>query len=147
MPKQPDRRSLLTSWSCLVRLVSVAATVGCGTPESPPIVETCPDDVVSLSVQNAASAAPSFTWTPACAVALLEVRALPDSGLVWSIDGRMQNILGTGIVYGQVPFGAQEMVAPSALEAGVSYEVRVARAVPTGGGVTLAGGDVATFSR
>jgi hypothetical protein len=49
-------------------------------------------------------------------------------------------------VYGQVPFGAEEVVAPVALQAGVSYEVRVARAVPTGGGVSLSGGGVGTFT-
>ena len=146
MPRLPDRRCLPITWSCVVGLFSAAVMLGCGTPESPPVDETCPDNVVTLSVQNAATAAPSFTWTPACAVALLEVRALPDSGVVWSIDGRQQNILGTGIVYGEVPFAAEEQVAPAVLQAGVSYEVQVARGVPTGSGVSLAGGDVATFT-
>jgi hypothetical protein len=128
-------------------MLGLAGMLGCGDSQSPSTVATCPDNVVTLSVQNAASATPSFSWTPACAVALLEVSALPpSSGVVWSINGRLQNILGVGIVYGQVPFGAEEVVAPVALQAGVSYEVRVARAVPTGGGVSLSGGGVGTFT-
>jgi hypothetical protein len=58
----------------------------------------------------------------------------------------MQNILSSGIVYGHLPVGAEEGVAPVPLQVGVTYEVRVARAVPTQDGVSLGGGGVATFT-
>jgi len=103
--------------------------------------------MVTVSVQTPASATPSFSWTPACAVTLLQVSALaPASGLVWSVGGRMQNIIPSGIAYGHLPVGAEQGIAPAQLQSGVTYEVRVARAVPTQEGVGLGGGGVVTFT-
>jgi hypothetical protein len=59
----------------------------------------------------------------------------------------MQNILASGVVYGQLPFGAEEDAVPQPLLAGVSYEVRVQRAGPTSGGTGLVGGGAVTFTR
>ena len=125
-----------------------AAVLGCSDTQSPLDAETCPGNLVTVSVQAPASATPRFNWTPACAVTLLRVSALaPASGVAWSIGGRMQNILPSGITYGQSPVAAEEGVAPVALQVGVTYEVRVMRAVPTEEGVGLGGGGVATFTR
>ena len=131
----------------LLALLGAAALLGCGDSQSPSTVSTCPDNVVTVAVENPASAAPGFTWTPACAVTLLQVSALePSSGLVWSIGGHMQNILPSGIVYGHVPLGGEEEVPSAPLQTGVTYEVRVMRAVQTSDGVGLGGGGVATFT-
>ena len=96
-----------------------AAVLGCSDSQSPEDVETCPDNLVTVSVQAPASATPRFSWTPACAVTLLQVTALaPATGVAWSIGGRMQNILPSGITYGQLPVAAEEGVAPVALQEG-----------------------------
>src|SRR5215211_1004789 len=101
-------------------LLSGAAILDCSDSQGPPVVETCPDNVVAVAVQAPASPGPSFTWTPACAVTLLQVSALaPASGVAWSIGGRMQNILPSGIAYGHLPVGAEESVAPVPLQAEV----------------------------
>ena len=135
------------SLSPILGLISVAAMLSCSDSHDPPVGETCPENVVTLAVPNPTNATPSFNWTPACAVAHLEVTAVaPGSGVVWSISGRLQNILGSGISYGQVPFGAEEDVAAVPLQTGATYEVRVARAISTSSGTTLGGGGVVTFT-
>jgi hypothetical protein len=71
----------------------------------------------------------------------------PASGITWSIGGRLLNVIGSGVIYGELPFGAELGEGPVPLEAGVSYEVRVARAVDGEDGVGLAGGGSAVFTR
>jgi hypothetical protein len=125
----------------------VLALAGCSDSQGPAVEATCPDHLVTVSVTGPSTATPSFTWTPACAVSVLQVTALdPASGVAWVISGRQQNIIPSNVGYGQVPFGAQESVAPTVLVAGASYEVHVQRAVGSQGGTTLVDGGVTTFT-
>jgi len=128
-------------------VVCALALVACANSQGPPVESTCPDNLVTIAVTGPSTTTPSFTWTPACAVSVLQVTPLePGSGVAWAITGRQQNIIPSGVVYGQVPFGAQEAVAPTSLVAGASYEVQVQRAVASQGGTTLVDGGVATFT-
>jgi hypothetical protein len=122
--------------------------LGCGDGESPPEVETCPDNLVAVSVQHPDSANPTFTWVPSCAVSLLQVSTVEsEPQVVWAVSGRLQNIIASGVVYGQVPFGVEEDAAPQPLLSGVNYEVQLQRAGPTSGGTGLVGGGAVTFTR
>jgi hypothetical protein len=138
----------MSAWPHCSAAVFVLLLLGCGDGESPPEVETCPDNLVSVSIQHPDSAAPTFTWAPPCAVSELQVSTVgSESQVVWSVSGRLQNIIGSGVVYGRVPFGAEEDTAPQSLLVGVSYEVRVQRAGTTQGGTGLVGGGAVTFTR
>lgn len=123
--------------------------LACGESNSPPPGEDpCPDDLVAVTVLNGQSSAPRFVWSPDCPVALLQLTALaPASGITWSISGRLLNVIGSGITYGELPFGADLGEGPIPLEAGVSYEARVARAVEGEDGLALAGGGSTVFTR
>ena len=128
-------------------VVCALALVACGNSQGPSVESTCPDNLVTVAVTGPSTTTPSFTWAPACAVSVLQVTALdPASGVAWVISGRQQNIIPSNVGYGQVPFGAQESVAPTVLVAGASYEVHVQRAVASQGGTTLVDGGVTTFT-
>ncbi len=138
----------MTVWPHICTIGVALALLGCGDSESPPGVETCPDNLVTVSVQHSDSSNPTFTWVPSCAVTTLQVSTLdPQPDVLWSVSGRLQNIIASGVVYGQRPFGVEEDTAPEPLLAGVSYEVRVQRAGPTQGGTGLVGGGAVTFNR
>jgi hypothetical protein len=135
-------------WPYLYAVGFTLALLGCSDSESPPGVETCPDNLVTVSVQHSDSSNPTFTWVPSCAVTTLQVSTLdPQPDVLWSVSGRLQNIIASGVVYGQRPFGVEEDTAPEPLLAGVSYEVRVQRAGPTQGSTGLVGGGAVTFNR
>jgi hypothetical protein len=138
----------MSAWVHLGVVGLALALVGCGDGETPPEVETCPDNLVAISVQHPDSANPTFTWVPPCAVSTLRVSTLePEPRVVWSVSGRLQNIIPSGVVYGRLPFGVEEDTTPQPLLAGVSYEVRVQRAGPTQSGTGLVGGGAVTFTR
>jgi hypothetical protein len=89
---------------------------------------------------------PTFTWTPSCPITMLQVSALaPASGVAWSIGGSLENIINSGVRYGRLPPGATGGEG-AALQGGVTYEVRVFRAVPSEDGPGIGGGRVATFT-
>jgi hypothetical protein len=63
----------MSSWPHCSVAVFVLPLLGCGDGESPPEMETCPDNLVTVSVQHPDSAPPTFTWTPPCAVSVVKV--------------------------------------------------------------------------
>jgi hypothetical protein len=146
-PCDLTRRIRVSLLPCLAPAALALVFVGCGDGESPPLEETCPDNLVTVSVQHPDSSAPTFTWAPPCAVSLLQVSTVSDSQVVWSVSSRLQNIIGSGVVYGQAPFGSVEDVAAQALLAGTTYEVRIQRAGQTPGGTGLVGGGTVSFTR
>jgi hypothetical protein len=137
----------MSAWPHLGTAILGLILVACGNGESPPEVDTCPDNLVTVSVQHPDSAAPTFTWLPPCAVSTLQVSKLgTESQVVWSVSGRLRNIIASGVVYGQLPFGSEEDTAPEPLLAGVSYEVRAQRSGATQSGTGLVGGGAVTFT-
>ena len=132
----------------MVGLLSLVL-LACGDSTRPdPGDGPCPDDLVAVTVTGAGSAAPSFSWTPTCPVAFIEVRAIaPEASVVWSVSGRLLNVIGSGVTYGQLPFGTEIVAGPVALVPATTYEVRVARAVEGEDGPELGGGGSAQFSR
>ena len=139
-------RQVMLLSRALGRAVLLLLVLACGESNTPsPGESPCPDDLVTVRVENGQSATPRFLWTPACPVALLQVSALaPASDITWSIGGRLLNVIGSGVTYGELPFGAELGEGPLPLEVGVSYEVRV---VEGADGVGLAGGGNAVFTR
>ena len=146
MADKTGLRRLLESRSRLLVVAAGAAVLGCGDSQSPPQAEPCPDNLVAISVQNPSAATPTFTWAPSCPVTIVQVSALaPASGIAWSIGGNLENIIHSGVRYGRVPDGATGgQFAP--LQAGVTYEVRVSRAIPSEDGPGIGGGGVTTFT-
>jgi hypothetical protein len=104
--------------------------------------------LIDVTVESPQSESPRFLWEPACPVALVEVTALvPAPGVRWSINGRLLNVIGSGIRYGERPFGTEVSTDPVSLEVGAIYEVRVTRAIEGEDGPELGGGGSTTFTR
>jgi hypothetical protein len=86
---------------------------------------------------------PRFNWG-GCKVATVAVQAVdgddqPIGDLVWSVDGAMDgdgvrnNVIETGVTYGELPPRATTVVQPSPLQTGQRYRVVIGMTDPGGG--------------
>lgn len=112
-------------------------------------LEECPNDQVSVTVGG--GSAPSFSWTPRCGMASLQVFPTDGGASLWVLysgEQAVTNPFRSGIVYGQAPAGALEVTGPVPLSAGTEYTVLVYRWIgePGGPGILSEAG-AATFQR
>lgn len=109
------RRCLVFWTAAVVRLAT-----GCSGAEGP---GDCSGDV---ELQVAEGSTPTFTWSPVCEVAALDVRSPGDA--MWSVhSGVGRNALLPPVRYGEVPPGGIEEIPAKPLQPGFGYFVRVFR--------------------
>jgi hypothetical protein len=101
------------------------AVSGCGTPGAPTeFIAGC----TSATLGPLAGTTPSITWPEDCGVAVIAVvpaELNAEAGSVWAISGDGNNILRSGVTYGQEPDLARTWVQPSPLTPGRTYRVEL----------------------
>jgi len=123
----------------LVPLLALACTDATG-PESqgPP----CRDDTGNVTVTVADGPTPTFSWSPACAMAIVLVEedasdmwgASSDEAL-WS-DAARANVITPPVTYGARPAGTTVFQSPLSLLSGHAYELVLWRSLPPGSPAT-----------
>lgn len=109
-----------------ISLLIIAAGCGDDEPTEPRVVDECTGPV-SISVSP--GTAPTFSWTPDCAVGqLLVEEGASDRWGAWA-DGA--NTIASPVRYGVAPTGT-ELEPADALIAGQTYRVTVHRVVSVG---------------
>jgi hypothetical protein len=96
-------------------------------PQEVPL-EDCRDNQVSVTVSGGVT--PTFSWTPRCGMASLDVFPSSGGASLWVLftgEQAATNPFRSGIVYGQTPQGALEVTGPVPLSAGTEYTVLVYR--------------------
>lgn len=85
-----------------------------------------PTSEVKLAIRS--GPAPTFAWTPSCAVGWVQV-VRGDSGQVaWQIEARDSvNAIASPLVFGAVPSAAIELTPAMPLESGATYTVTLGR--------------------
>jgi hypothetical protein len=109
-------------------IVLVTVLAGCSdSPQEAPL-EECPDNEVIVTVSGGVT--PTFSWTPRCGMASLDVFPSNGGASVWVLFSGEQagtNPFRSGIVYGQAPPSALEVTGPMPLSAGTEYTVLIYR--------------------
>lgn len=120
----PNKRTVTSRrvYHLLPLCIALACSDGAG-PESANL-PACTGDI-SLTVSSGPT--PRFSWSPGCKTFFLLVESQGAGGDVWSIMTPGTNGLVSGIRYGTVPDGAQELDPASPLVAGSPYAVYVFR--------------------
>ena len=102
--------------------VIVAAFVGCeDEPTAARALSLC---TAPVAVTVSAGLTPTFDWSPACRVTLLQVRREADDAPVWSLfaDPLDERAIAPGVRYGEAPPGIFVPPQPAPpLESGTSY--------------------------
>ena len=84
----------------------------------------CPAQV-TLSVSG--GKAPTFSWTPACGLAILAVERANAGTTVWEIVTPGMNAIEPPVQYGAAPDEASESTVPEPLADGISYRITLSR--------------------
>ena len=113
------------------RLPILLVALGCGTPAAPlDFVEGC----TSATLGPVSGVTPRITWPEDCGVAVIAVVPVElnaEGGAVWAVAGEgsglPNNILRSGVTYGQEPQWGRTWVQPSALSRGRAYRVELRR--------------------
>jgi hypothetical protein len=108
------------------RLAMVLAACGCGaSAPSLEFVEGC----TSATLGPLAGVTPRITWPEDCGVAVIAVVPAELNaefgGSVWAISGDGNNVLRSGVTYGDEHDFARTWVQPSPLTPGQSYRVEL----------------------
>lgn len=108
--------------------------------------EECPDNQVAVVVSP--GSVPTFTWSPACGIASLDVfprAGGPSLWVLYSGPRAAENPFRSGIRYGRPPLGALQVTGPEPLAAGTEYAIIVYRLLGESGGPSslLAAGSAA----
>lgn len=113
--------------------MGLGTLLGCGSPFSPVAhVTGCPD---GTAVQVRTGVAPRFTWG-GCKVAAVSVEPVDAQGVaigntVWGVVGELDghgvhnNVIESGVTYGEEPRLATTTVAASPLQTGQRYRVLI----------------------
>ena len=124
-------------------LTLLALLAACSDAPQEVALEECPDNQVSVVVSGGTT--PTFSWTPQCGMASLDV--FPSAGgsslwVLYSGERSADNPFRSGIQYGHAPSGAVEVTGPVPLSAGTEYTVILYRCIgdPSGCGVRLQAG-------
>jgi hypothetical protein len=110
----------------MARLALLLTASGCATPGAPSeFIDGCR----SATVGPLSGVTPHITWPEDCGVAVIAVvPAELHAGFgtaVWAISGDGNNIIRSGVTYGQEPDLARTWVQPSPLTPGRTYRVEV----------------------
>ena len=123
----------------ILRLAMVLAACGCGTSNPSEFVDGC----TSATLGSLTGVTPRITWPEDCGVAVIAVVPVElnaQGGSVWAISGDGNNVLRSGVTYGEEPDFARIWVQPSPLTRGRSYrvELRVESITSRGWGAVVA---------
>ncbi len=111
--------------------------LGCGDdPASPENESPCTDETGTVVVSVTSAQTPTFTWDPACSVALLLVEE--EASDMWGVgtdesvwnDPSLANLIAPPVTYGSVPSGSIAFQDPLPLVTGVTYELILWRILP-----------------
>lgn len=106
-------------------VIYLASLAGCSSATAP---TRCTDDPIHVAVSSP-HATPTFTWSAACPVQLLEVTYTDSTSTVvhvWYIgDTTGADGIASPVTYGQVPGSIEELVAPAPLDVGRPYSVHL----------------------
>ena len=110
----------------VLRLAMVLAACGCGAAAGPSeFVEGC----TGATLSSMTGVTPRITWPEDCGVAVIAVVPVELNaefgGSVWAISGDGNNVLRSGVTYGEEPDFARIWVQPSPLTQGQSYRVEL----------------------
>jgi hypothetical protein len=107
------------------RFAMLLAACGCGTPGAPTeFIAGC----TSATLAPLTGVTPRISWPEDCGVAVIAVVPVElhaEAGSAWAISGDGNNILRSGITYGQKPDLARTWVQPSPLTPGRTYRVEL----------------------
>lgn len=129
----PWRRARAFAPRRLLACLGLCSLVRCSSPLSPAAhVAGCPD---GTPVEVTAGTAPRFTWG-GCSVAALGVEPVDSQGAavgspVWLVegegdaDGVPNNVIESGVTYGQEPKLATTRLGPMSLQPGQRYRVYI----------------------
>ncbi len=109
---------------CLLPPLCVAVACADGAGPGSVNLPACTGDI---TVTVSSGPTPRFSWSPACKTFFLLVESQGAGTDLWSIMTPGANELVSGIQYGTVPAGAQELDLPSPLAPGSLYVVDVFR--------------------
>lgn len=80
-----------------------------------------------VSVSVSAGTTPTFSWTPACKVAYLDVGVVATNEEIWAMgSGDETNTIASGAKFGVIPPGTRLIEGPVPLRVGTRYYVFVA---------------------
>ena len=81
-----------------------------------------------VSVSVSAGTTPTFSWTPACKVAYLDVGVEKTNEEIWAMGSIVDetNTIPSGAKFGVIPPGARRIDGPVPLRVGTTYYVFVA---------------------
>lgn len=88
---------------------------------------TDPDCSGRVEISVSSGTTPTFTWTPECAIFFLIVEPADSGTDLWMIATEGSNSIGSGVKYGEVPEGAQELHDPVELVFGNEYKIAMYR--------------------
>jgi hypothetical protein len=103
----------------------MACWLGCA--DDPLDAESLEDCPATVTIIGGAGTTPSFSWQPTCRPFFVNVEPALSGTDLWTIISLGQNGIAPPVVYGQVPSGATELTARTALQARTAYKVAVAR--------------------
>jgi hypothetical protein len=105
---------------------AVVLIAGCRSPSAPHTLAACQSGV---TISVGAPTAPVFSWSPPCRAGEIIVDPVSDVVDWWVLRGAGDtNSLQPPVAYGSSPAGTVTIVGPGALQAGVTYRVRVLQA-------------------
>ena len=110
----------------VLHLAMALAACGCGAAAGPSeFVDGCS----SATLGSLTGVTPRITWPENCGVAVIAVVPVELNaefgGSVWAISGDGNNVLRSGVTYGEDHDFARTWVQPSALTPGRSYRVEL----------------------
>lgn len=120
----------------LVPMALLVAASSCSDDSTAPEELSCTATTHSVEATVSVDSSVTFTWSPACAVALVLVEG--DDGDTWWVSTaesawgspETANKISPPVVYGQMPSAAADSYGPDPLVAGQTYELVLWSKVP-----------------
>jgi hypothetical protein len=118
-------------------VIGILVLTSCNGTESTTVQEQA-GCTTPVSVSVSAGTTPTFSWTPACKVAYLDVGVVATNQEIWAMGSLDEaNTIPSGAKFGVIPPGTSRIDGPVPLRVGTTYYVFVAffkNGVETDGG-------------
>ena len=107
--------------------IGTLVLASCNGTESTTVQEQS-DCTGPVSVSVSAGTTPTFSWTPACKVAYLDIGVVATYEEIWAMSSIVDetNTIPSGAKFGVIPHGARRIEGPVPLRRGTTYYVFVA---------------------